>query len=382
MRPEALRNRIQAHAAGRLLLGALALLYGAAVLLRNILYWLRLLPSRKLPVRTVCVGNLTTGGTGKTSAVLLAAQTLHKKQVSTAILSRGYGRRRKARDVQVLLNTQSARWEETGDEPWMMHRALKGTAIPILISSDRCRAGDTALTYYKPQVLLLDDGFQHRKLRRDLDIVLINAINPFGGGKLLPAGNLREPLRALRRAGLAVITHADQVPSRRLAEIRETINGYNPKLPVLEAIHRADFLLDLKRDRRRRLSHIKKKAVACFSGIGDPRPFEEQLRRIGSRLIQTWRYPDHHPYTLDELRSIESLRRGLPVLTTFKDFPRLPPGWQEILRGEVLALGIRMEITKGRPLWEEALWPPPASAKRPQDHKPASEKGREKDKTS
>ncbi|OIO09988.1 MAG: tetraacyldisaccharide 4'-kinase [Elusimicrobia bacterium CG1_02_63_36] len=349
------RERLRGGAWGRFLLACLSLAYEIGVRLRNALYGFGLLPTTRLGVRVVCIGNLTTGGTGKTPAVLLAAQTLHKLQVKTAILSRGYGRRGDGRDVQVLLNSQNVHWQDTGDEPWMMHRALNGTAIPILICSDRAKAGLEAMNYYDPETLLLDDGFQHRRLKRDLDIVLVNALDPFGGGKLLPAGDLREPISSLRRAGMAVITHSDQVPPERVSEIRDTMRAVNPQLKILEAVHRADFLLDLKSDRRRRLTYLKGKQIVCLSALGDPRPFEAHLEATGGHLTQRWRYRDHHPYTLDDLKSIESVRHGAALITTFKDMPRLPPGWQEILAGEVLALGIRMEITKGRSAWERAL---------------------------
>jgi tetraacyldisaccharide 4'-kinase len=350
-----LRSRLQKDFLGRILLGILSGLYGAGVWLRNLSYQLGLRQLRRLPVKTICIGNLTSGGTGKTSAVLLAASTLHKRQVKVAILSRGYKRPKKTEEVTVLLNSVSVPWQETGDEPWMMHHALKGMDIPILVCPDRYRAGQTALTYYNPQVILLDDGFQHRRLRRDLDIVLISALDPFGQGSLLPLGDLREPLRGLRRAGMAVITHVDQVEPERVAEIREALLQVHPDIELAEAIHKADFLFDLKSETRHKLSYLKNKPVACFSALGDPRPFEEQLKRIESRLVQVWRYPDHHPYTLSEMRSIENLRQGAPLVTTFKDFPRLPAGWQDVLSGEVLALAVRMEIVKGKSTWDSVL---------------------------
>jgi len=355
MNARRLRDTIRATFPGRYFLLFLALLYGIVVRCRNALYSMGILPSKKFGVKTICIGNLTTGGTGKTSAVLLAAQTLHKRQVKTAILSRGYGRSGNGRDVRVLLNSQNVKWQETGDEPWMMHRALKGTAIPILICSDRAKAGAEAVNYYDPKVMLLDDGFQHRRLARDLDIILISALDPFGGGSLLPAGDLREPLSSLRRASIAIITHSDQVEAARVSEIRDQLRSIHPQLKILEAVHRADFLLDLKSDRRRRLSYLKGKKAACLSALGDPRSFETHIEEAGAHLTQRWRFPDHHPYTIEDLRSIQSVLHGAVMLTTFKDMPRLPASWQEIITGEVLALGIRMEITKGKAAWERAL---------------------------
>ena len=237
----------------------------------------------------------------------------------------------------------------------MMHQSLRGSDIPILVCPDRVRAGETALRYYKPEVMILDDGFQHRRLARDLDIVLISAIDPFGGGRLLPYGDLREPLSVLKRAGMIIITHADQVEPSRVEKIRALVSAASPSAELLEAVHRPDFIFDLKRNERHRLSHIKGKAVASLCAIGNPKSFEALLEAVGARVVQTWRYPDHHPYTQDELRAIETLGRGMPVVTTFKDAPRFPKGWQELLSGEVLALAVRMEITTGKDAWEKAL---------------------------
>jgi tetraacyldisaccharide 4'-kinase len=344
------RGKMKKNSIGRCLLRAMSLVYGLAVSMRNLLYQLGFFPVRRLRARIIGFGNLTVGGTGKTSAVLLAAEAFKKRHMWVAILSRGYRRLTKSRDIRVLSDAHELSWQETGDEPWMMHRALKGLSIPIFISQDRYRAGRMAIELYGSQVLLLDDGFQHRKLKRDLDILLVNALDPFGGEHLLPLGNLREPLRNIKRA------HVDQVPKSRVEEILQTLHKLHSRLPVIEAVHKPDFLFDIRQEIKHRVSYLKGKRIACFSGIGEPRPFEAHLRQTGAELVQIWRYPDHHPYSEMELRSMENVRQGLTLITTFKDVPRLPDGWQRILSGEVLVLAIRMEIIKGKSLWEEALY--------------------------
>jgi len=352
---EARRESLRESAAGRLLLRLLSLLYGLGVASRNAAYSLRLLPSKRLPARTVCFGNLTTGGTGKTTAVLLAAHALRARHMKAAIICRGYKRKTETKEVIALLDSSDAGWEEVGDEPWMLHRMLKGHDVPILVSPDRYRAGLAAVQYYAPHVLLLDDGFQHRQLRRDADIVLISALDPFGGGSLLPFGNLREPVSALRRAALVIITHADQVSPDSLKEIREAVQRAQPGLAIAEAVHRPDCVLDIKSDRKHSVLHLRGKTVSCMSAIGEPRSFEESLRQAGTQLEQVWRFPDHHHFTTEELRSIETLRNGAPVVTTLKDAARLPALWRETLSGEVLALSVKLEITSGLQEWEEAL---------------------------
>ncbi|MFA6028991.1 MAG: tetraacyldisaccharide 4'-kinase [Elusimicrobiota bacterium] len=356
MRLNLWRSRLRESSSGCALLLVLSWLYEAAVRLRSLAYAVGLLPVRRLPVRTVCIGNLTAGGTGKTTAVLCAVDACRARQMKVAVLSRGYGRRRRSNEVVVLLDTNAVSWEDTGDEPWMMHRMLEGLDVPVLISSDRLKAGRTAVKFYAPQLLLLDDGFQHLRLRRDADIVLVSALDPFGGGALLPRGDLREPLSGLKRASLALLTHADRVPEEQLAEIEKTLRRAHPRLRIARAAHRSDYLLDLRRNERHRPAHLKGKRVACFSALGDPRPFEDELRSLGAHLEQVWRFPDHHPFTADELRSIENVRGGIPVITTLKDFPRLPVQWRELLSGEVLALTVRMEILSGKEDWEHALF--------------------------
>ncbi len=349
------RERWRSRWAGRLVLGAASALYGAGVLGRGLLYRLGLFKRHRLPVRIICFGNLTTGGTGKTPAVLLAAQMLRRRNQRVAVLSRGYGRRDRAAKIQVLLDADAVSPAEVGDEPWMLHQALRGLDIPVLISGDRVRAGREALAFYHPDVLLLDDGFQHHALRRDLDVVLVNARDPWGGGRLLPAGDLREPVSAIRRAGLVVLTHVDQVSTGELERLRERVETISPGAKVLESVHKPDFLLDAATLEKRKPSHLAGRKSVSLAGLGDPGQFEETLRAAGAELVQRWRFPDHHRFTLEELRAVENTRSGCPVVTTFKDLARFPAGWTAALPGGVHALGIRLEIVRGRAAWRAAL---------------------------
>jgi tetraacyldisaccharide 4'-kinase len=349
------RERLKKKAWGRGVLWIFSLFYGAAMVTRRWLYELGVMPSKKLDAKIVCIGNLTTGGTGKTPAVLLAASTLRKRNHAVAILSRGYGRTITNGNVLTLLDEEPPHWTKCGDEPWMMHQALHGQGVPILISADRAKAGHEAVTYYHSKTLILDDGFQHLKLKRDLDIVLLNAMDPFGGGQMLPLGNLREPPRTLSRAGMVVITHSDRVETEALEAIREAVKRHNPKAPILEAAHKPDFLLDVRTNERHKLAHLEGKKVVSVCGLGEPGAFEDQLVRLGEKVAQKWRYPDHHPYTKRELAAIEKVRRGMPVVTTFKDFTRFPKGWEDVLGGGVYALSIKLEILKGRNIWIDTL---------------------------
>ena len=349
------RARLQSHLPGRALLGAASLAYGAGVLGRKMLYDLNILKRRRIGAKVVCIGNLTTGGTGKTPAVLLAAETLRRRGHDVAILSRGYGGSAPKKDVTVLLDGRHTDWRLCGDEPWMIHQSLQGQGVPVLVCPDRAKAGELAVNMYGSGVVVLDDGFQHLRLHRDLDVVLVNARDPFGGGSLLPLGNLREPVSALRRAHLAIITHADRVTAASLAKLRQEIDAAHPGIPILESAHKADHVLDVRTEKKHPLSHLKGKAVVALSGLGDPLSFESQLESLGATIAQTWRFPDHHAYVERELRAIADLRGGLPVVTTYKDFVRLPERWRETLTGEILVLGIKLELLKGKSLWTDAL---------------------------
>ena len=349
------RARLRSRWPGKALLGAASLAYGAGVIGRRMLYDLKVLSRKRLGARVICIGNLTTGGTGKTPAVLLAAETLRRLGRDVAIVSRGYGRAAPKNDVTVLLDGRRTDWRLCGDEPWMIHQSLQGLGVPVLVAADRAKAGALAVEMSGSRIVILDDGFQHLKLHRDLAVVLVNARDPFGGGRLLPLGDLREPVSALRRAHLVIVTHADRVTEAELTALRARIDAAHPGVPILESAHKADHVLDVRTEEKHPLSRLKGKAVVALSGLGDPLSFESSLESLGATLAQRWRYPDHHAYSERELRSISDLRGGLPVVTTFKDFVRLPERWRELLTGEVLVLGIRLEIIKGRDLWIGAL---------------------------
>ncbi|MDD5657292.1 MAG: tetraacyldisaccharide 4'-kinase [Elusimicrobia bacterium] len=349
------RARLQRSPWGRPLLRLLALGYGAGVAARGWLYDLGVLRRRAVAARVVCIGNLTTGGTGKTPAAILAALTLRRRDHPVAILTRGYGRPEARRGVQVLNDDSELTWRQCGDEPWMMHQALKGQGVPILISPDRVEAAEAAVTFFSSRVLILDDGFQHRALKRDLDVVLVNAADPFGGGELLPLGNLREPVRALRRAHLILLTHVDRVSEPRLHALREEIRRLCPKTPLLESLHRPDFLFDAKAERRLSLDSLDGRRVGSLAGLGDPAQFEAALAAKGMVLAQTWRYPDHHRYSGRELRSMDHLLAGLPLVTTFKDLVRFPSDWRRTFSGEIFVLAIKLDIVKGKNAWIDAL---------------------------
>ena len=342
-----LREKMKKNWAGRLVLLAASKLYGAGVWLDRISHENGWQAVKSVNSRVVCIGNITAGGTGKTTAVLLAATTLAKEGIRVAIVSRGYKRQQKEKDeVVVLFDNPDADWRLAGDEPYMMSRVLSQYKVPIVICQDRAKAATEALRRFKSQIILLDDGLQHHRLKRDANVILIDAKNPFGGGHLLPLGNLREPLTALQRGALFVLTHCEQVTERELEEVKDTIREYNDLPEIVESVHEPEYYMDVCKGQKVELKDIKGE-VACFSALGHPETFENTLKGLGLSLKQVWRFPDHEHYTQDNLRTFEQTRNGLPLITTFKDFVKFPDNWREILTSGVYVLSVNLKIRGG-----------------------------------
>ena len=342
MNLEQLRTKLLKNKIAQVLLKCLAFLYGIAVSINLLLYKLKIRKSKKVDSFVVCIGNITAGGTGKTPTVLLCARLLSEMGLRVAVVSRGYKRPRKGKEVVVLYDQKNPDWQSAGDEPYMMNLLLKDRQVPVIVSKSRYKAAKRAKNDFKSQVILLDDGFQHHKLSRDRNVVLIDAKNPFGGG-LLPYGNLREPLTALERADIVLLTHSDLVPAEKLETVKEEIKRYNAALPVVNAVRKPKKFFDLINKEDIPLDNLKGPAVS-FCALGDPASFETTLCNLGLDLKQTWRYPDHKKYTLKDIETLANLRGNLPLITTFKDYVKLPEGWQVYIQDKFYMLEIEMSL--------------------------------------
>ena len=341
-----LKENLEQNIIGRgVLLGA-SKVYGLGAWLDRISYENGWKSVKSVNSRVVCIGNITAGGTGKTTAVLLAATTLAKEGIRVAIVSRGYKRQQKTEGPVVLFDNPDADWRLAGDEPFMMSRVLSQYKVPIVISSNRAEAAIEALRRFKSQIILLDDGFQHHRLNRDANVVLVDAKNPFGNKGLLPYGILREPMKALKRANLVVLTHCDQVSQRQLEDIKDEIRVHNDLVEILESVHEPEYYFDICTSNKVDLKDIKGPAV-CFSALGHPETFENTLEKLGLELKQKWRFADHQHYTEENLRTFEETRGGLPLITTFKDFVKFPDNWREILTKDVYVLSVNLKILGG-----------------------------------
>ncbi len=277
-------------------------IYGSLVQLWQASY--RLFPSRikKVNAWVISIGNITWGGTGKTPLVMSLAKVLSENGKKIAVLTRGYGQ----------------------DEVVELKKRLPG--IAVIVGRDRVRSAREALKG-GAEILILDDGFQHILLHRDVDVVNINSTIPFGPGGLIPMGTLREPLENLSRANIFVLTKTN-IGSKNVHWIRQKLQQLKPNAVIFEAIHKPIQFLDFKRNRYVPLSEIKGKSVAALSGIGDPFSFEKTVENLGARVLFAARFDDHHAYTERDLRDFAKRCREVQVkdvVTTEKDFHRIEP---------------------------------------------------------
>jgi tetraacyldisaccharide 4'-kinase len=285
---------------------------------------------RKLDVPVISVGNLTMGGTGKTPCV-------------PGILTRGYGRTSPVPALALAVGA-AMRAEETGDEPQIF---LRARVAPVGIGADRYRTGKLLREKFGTDVMLLDDGFQHVKLTRDFDVVLLDALNPFGGGEVFPAGRLREPVQGLARADAIVITRSEA--SDLGAAIERAVRRWNPRAPVFRARIEPEWWVEHRTGRRIRAGEMKLERAGVFCGLGNPRSFYRTLDALGTRYVDCVEFEDHHRYLPNELKRIaEQFRRkgAMALVTTEKDAVNLCDGADELLAPLPLywlKIGMRIE---------------------------------------
>jgi tetraacyldisaccharide 4'-kinase len=300
----------------RFLLGIAAIGYSLVVRLRNFLYSKGMLKMHHVDSAVLCVGNITAGGTGKTPLVVWLCNLITQnpklkiQNYKCAILTRGY----------------KTRVQENKD--FKDEIAILAESCPeakVIVNPDRLAGAAEAIDKYAAKVLIMDDGFQHRRLARDLDIVTIDATQPFGHGKMLPAGLLREPVSSLNRAGVVVITRCDQVTEVQLSELEQKLRATNPDMIISRSIH-APVYAKSKDNKEISIEQLKGKKVVAFCGIGNPDAFLKTVKNIGAELAGSAVFDDHHHYTNACLTEITERAKKLGVdliLTTQKDWTKI-----------------------------------------------------------
>jgi tetraacyldisaccharide 4'-kinase len=311
--------------------------YGWAMRARNGLFdrgWRRAL---RASVPVISVGNLTLGGTGKTPCVEYVARLFRDHRLRVAVLSRGYGSAGNRNDEALVL-------EENLQD------------VPHLQGSDRVALAATACEQLKSEILILDDGFQHRRLGRDLDVVLVDATNPWGHGRLFPRGLLRESPSGLCRAHVVALTRSDQASQEQRERLRQTIARLTPCSLIIETVHQP---LDLQSSAGESLplDALQDRPVFAYCGLGNPEAFRRTLLDLGADLRAFRTFPDHHVYTRTDVEALRTWARqqateGL-VVTTQKDLVKLR--LTELGGRALYALRVRLHVTSGQDEFDHKL---------------------------
>jgi len=293
------------------------MLYWGILFWRNLFYNLGFFVSRKLPAKVISVGNITTGGTGKTPAVIYLAKRLLNEGRTVAVLSRGYGRKTAGTQLVTDGKTKVKDWQNFGDEPTLMSQALPG--IPIVVDENRHRGGMYLVDHFKPDVIIMDDAFQHRAIERDVDIVLINSQDSRAVHKLLPYGFLREPWIHLRRAHVLILTKSNlKTPAPFLRSMARS-----SKLPRFRGVLVSGKLTAQNGQKR---DVVKGMKVFALSAVGDHEGFIRTLKKVGLLVADELAFMDHHDYTQIDVK--ETQKRFLKskaeiIITTEKDMVKL-----------------------------------------------------------
>ena len=305
--------------------------YTVAVTGRNACYDRRIAKTRRVAVPVISVGNVTMGGTGKTPLVHWLTQWLQSHEVRVSIVSRGY----------------KARSGQPNDEALELAEKLPG--VPHVQNRDRVKAAESTIEEHDSQVIVLDDGFQHRRISRDLDIVLIDALEPFGFDHVFPRGTLREPLSSLARADIVALSRSDAVDARQRKAIRRRVQEIAPQAIWLELTH-APVALVSSDGRRADIGNLAGKPVAAFCGIGNPAGFLHTLGACDFDVVAFREFPDHHVYDAAELDWLHAWADDLPhvaaLVCTQKDLVkiRVPQIGPHTLWAMTIGLEVRLGL--------------------------------------
>jgi tetraacyldisaccharide 4'-kinase len=292
--------------------------YTIGIRLRNSFYCKGWLKTHRVNAVVFSVGNITTGGTGKTPLVIWLYKFLQQKEIRCAVLTRGY-------------KTHPQNRASGTDEPAILVESCP--QAKVIVNPDRVAAAAEAVSKWDAETIIMDDGFQHRRLHRDLNIVTIDAMCPFGYGKALPAGLLREPVTALNRADAVVVTRCDQSTETQLTQLEEKLRLINPNIPIARSIH-APTCAESLGDKKTSIKELKGKKIFAFCGIGNPDAFLGTIKKLGANPAGSKIYNDHYHYTDNDIADIYEeagrLRADL-ILTTQKDWSKIRDSQSSIL---------------------------------------------------
>lgn len=306
--------------------------YVGVIKLREILYKKYFLKSKSLPCPVISIGNITVGGTGKTPMTIYIAELLKNLGYNVAIISRGYkGKAEKTGGVVCDGERICLEPDQAGDEPFMMAKRLK--SVPIIVGKNRFKSGILAVKEFNPDVVLLDDGFQHLKLHRDVDLMLLDSKEPFGNTYLFPRGTLRETASAMERGDAVILTRSDVGKSESIDQIKNIV----PEKPIFHSFHVPYIYKIVTGSNRQSKDRFKvssgfgfevfnNTSAVAFSGIARNDDFLQTIESFNCEIRGFSRFPDHHEYTDRELDTIVKSALDLSVdfiFTTEKDYTRI-----------------------------------------------------------
>lgn len=335
------------------LLAVASTLYGTAQRIRASCYRHNLLPAQELPCTVISVGNITVGGTGKTPMAIYLAAKLQQAGSRVAVISRGYkGGAESAGGIvsdgkHLLMNS-----EQAGDEPFLIASRLKD--VPVVVGKNRIEAGRITIDQFQPDVIVLDDAFQHLKLKRDIDLVLLDYTRPFGNSHLLPRGSLREPAAALSRATACILTRTEKSADNTAADSLSEIKSLLPRVPVFTTSHKPYFYMVKSGARTplhaidsflspEQVKGIKPHKVFGFSGIARNDHFRQTVAAIEFNIGGFSEFSDHHRYSSDDLARIVQEAQAVGadcLITTEKDYARISD--QLPLPMDLIVVGVRI----------------------------------------
>ncbi|WP_019878366.1 tetraacyldisaccharide 4'-kinase [Succinispira mobilis] len=333
-----------------------SVIYELGVWTKLALYRTGILQQNKLDCMVISLGNITVGGTGKTPTAQKMAALIRDLGYRVVILNRGY---RAHWDDPIGVVSDGKRIYmtafEAGDEAYLLAKNLPG--VPVVIGKDRAITGKYVVDSMRPDVIIMDDGYQHWQLARDLDIVLVDTLNMFGNNCLLPRGTLREPLENLDRANMFLLTKTNQSTEAAKEKVKEVLAKNNQHAIVFESVHSPCYFVEIAdwykgiKDNKKDLQDLKGCAVMAFSAIGNPSSFEQSLADIGVELVETIRYPDHHDYGMVEMQYVTERALSQKVralITTEKDAVKIPSEFIYSQRELPLyILGIEVKMLNG-----------------------------------
>lgn len=293
----------------------------------------KMIARKKFKFPVISVGNLTWGGTGKTPFVEYLARRVGERRKIPLVLTRGYSH----------------------DEVEQFRHHIPKAVIGV--GKDRYKIGVEASTQRNVDIAILDDGLQHWPIERDLDIVMINALDPFGNGKVIPRGILREPMQALGRADMVVISHTNLITKEELNALKNKISDYAPKATLVDSYLEPLFFYRAKKKTRVSLNRLENQKVTTFSGVGTPRSFQMLLTRFNIKPTRNFEFTDHHNYSKKDLAEVQeiSIAAGTEeIITTEKDFYRSPQMIADTLNPLILAT--RLRIASGEDVLSKKLF--------------------------